>query len=319
MSPFHPDLAVGRFIPPFSFGPRLARLARKGTPGPPSPSDGVEVEELTVPGPPGAPEVLLRVFRPTRSPGAPADRVPALLWVHGGGLIVGSPGIDDRTNIKFARELGIVVAAVRYRLAPDSPAPAAVEDVYAGLLGLVADADRLGVAVDRIAVGGASAGGGLAAAAVLLAHDRGEVRPAFQLLVYPMLDDRTVTRTDLDTRHVRVWTQKSNRYGWTSYLGRDPGGADVSPYAAAARREDLSGLPPAWIGVGSLDLFHDEDLTYARRLNDAGVRCAFYLVPGAFHGFDALFGKAGVSMEFWREQARALREGLGLPSVPGRD
>lgn len=123
-----------------------------------------------------------------------------------------------------------------------------------------------------------------------------------------MLDDRTVTRTDLDTRNGRVWTPRSNRYGWTSHLGQPPGGPNVSPYAAPARREDLSGLPPAWIGVG--DLFHDDDVDYARRLVAAGVQCELEVVPGAFHGFDSLYETAGVSRGFWRSQADALRRAL---------
>ena len=238
MSAFHPDLAIGRFIPKLSFGPRTSRLARRRTTGP---GPGVTVGELLVPGPDGGPEVSLRIIRPIVAPGP----LPALLWIHGGGLIIGSPEQDDRTTIAFARELGIAVAAVRYRLAPDHRAPAAVEDTYAGLRGLVANAAALGVDADRIAIGGASAGGGLAAALALLAHDRGEIRPVFQLLVYPMLDDRTVTRTDLDTRNVRAWTPKSNRYGWTSYLGVEPGSPGVSPYASPARRDPA--LSRAWV------------------------------------------------------------------------
>nr|WP_277347764.1 MULTISPECIES: alpha/beta hydrolase [unclassified Streptomyces] len=273
---------------------------------PAGPGTGVRVRELVVPGPKGAPPVSLRVFQPTGLQTA----VPALLWVHGGGLVFGAPEQDDRTNAAFVRELGITVAAVRYRLAPDHPAPAAVEDAYAALHGLVERASDLHVDIDRIAIGGASAGGGIAAALALLAHDRREFRPVLQLLVYPMLDDRTTTRTDLDDLDVRLWTPKSNRYGWSAYLGDTVGGPDVSPYAAAARREDLTGLPPAWIGVGTLDLFHDEDIEYARRLCDSGVSCELHIVPGAFHGFDQAFPKAGVSREFWRRQARALESGL---------
>lgn len=305
----HPDLTTVRWLPRFSYGPRLTRLSRRMPPRPRRSGPGVRIEELLVPGPPGGPDVTLRMFRPT-TPAAVAAPVPALFWIHGGGLIFGSAEQDDRSNIGFVHELGIAVAAVRYRFAPEHPAPAAVEDAYAGLVGLTDAADRLGIDPTRIAIGGASAGGGLTAALALLAHDRGRVRPRFQLMVYPMLDDRTVVRTDLDLRHVRVWTAQSNRYGWTSYLGREPGGADVSPYAAAARREDLSGLPPAWIGVGSLDLFHDEDVTYAARLTEAAVDCELSVVPGAFHGFDALFPNAPVSRDFWHRQADALRRNL---------
>ncbi|MGY1618136.1 alpha/beta hydrolase [Geodermatophilus sp. SYSU D00691] len=312
-TPFHPDLAIARFLPRLSYGPRSARVMRslRGRPG--RPPAGVTVEQLDVPGPDG--EVPLRLFRPAGQQ-APA---PALLWIHGGGLVFGAPEQDDRSNAAFARELGITVAAVRYRLAPDHRAPAAVEDVYAGLAGLVARAGELGIDPERVAIGGASAGGGLAANLAHLAHDRGEVRPAFQLLVYPMLDDRTVGRTSVDPRHLRLWTAKSNRYGWGAYLGREPGGPDAPPYAVAARRHDLTGLPPAWIGVGSLDLFHDEDLEYARRLQEAGVPCEVHVVPGAFHGFDMVFRRAGVTTAFWGEQARALRAALLPTSEVGDD
>lgn len=305
---FHPDLARGRFIPKTSFGPVTSAIMRRLTAPGADPGADVTVRELVVPGPHGAPDVSLRVFQPVGI----RSSMPVLLWIHGGGLVIGSPEQDDRTNAAFARELGITVAAVRYRLAPAHRAPAAVEDAYAGLAGIVAMADELGIDVDRIAVGGASAGGGIAAALVLLAHDRGDIPICFQLLVYPMLDDRTPDRLDHDTRNVRVWTPGSNRFGWTSYVGEGRGGAEVSEYWAAARRRDLRGLPPAWIGVGTLDLFHDEDVDYARRLRETGVDCETFIVPGAFHGFDALFSKAGVSQDFWAEQARALRAGLRL-------
>ncbi|MDQ0751829.1 acetyl esterase/lipase [Streptomyces africanus] len=306
MSAFHPDLTLARFLPKMSYGPVTSGIMRSLKPRPTAPGTDLTVQEIVVPGPKGAPSVSLRVFQPT---GLKAT-APALLWIHGGGLIFGAPEQDDRTSIAFARQLGITVAAVRYRRASDSPAPAAVEDAYAALRGLVARASELHIDVDRIAIGGASAGGGIAAALALLAHDRAEIRPVFQLLVYPMLDDRTTTRTDLDARNMRLWTPQSNRYGWSSYLGDAVAGPDVSPYAAAARREDLTGLPPAWIGVGTLDLFHDEDVEYARRLSDSNVPCELHIVPGAFHGFDAVFPKADVSQQFWRRQARALDAAL---------
>ncbi len=306
---FHPDLARGRFIPRFSFGERSSRLMRSLRPRPMAPGAGVEIREIVVTGPTGAPDVSMRVFAPS----ALMNDAPALLWLHGGGLVLGAPEQDDATNSAFARELGITVAAVRYRLAPQHPAPAALEDAYAGLLGLVARAGDLHVAPDRIAIGGASAGGGIAAALALLAHDRGEVRPAFQLLVYPMLDDRTVTRGGPAPRNARMWTPKSNRFAWTAYLGSAVGGPEVSPYAAAARRTDLTGLPPAWIGVGSLDLFHDEDVDYANRLRAAGVDCELLVIPGAFHGFDAVFRNAGVTRDFHQRQRQALGAALGRP------
>jgi len=303
MSAFHPELAAARFIPNFTWGPRLARLANRGEQKSGRIPDDVIVEDVTVPGPEGAPDVSVRLYRPRES-GAP---MPALLWIHGGGFIIGSPIQDERTNIAFVRNLGITVAAVTYRLGPEHPAPAALEDAYAALRWLFANADDRGIDATRIAVGGASAGGGLAAGLVLLAHDRAEVTPAFQLLVYPMLDDRTVLRDNLDTSGVRVWSPGSNRYGWTTYLGHEPGSPETSEYAAPARRADLTGLPPTWIGVGTLDLFHDEDLDYAQRLADAGVPTEMLVVHGAFHGFDGLFKRTEVAKEFWRAQARALR------------
>jgi acetyl esterase/lipase len=304
MSIFHPDLAAGRFIPKTSFGPRITAFIRSRSPKGMETAPGVQISVVSVPGPAGP--VELRIFRPNDVE-APT---PALLWIHGGGMVIGNPEQDDVFTSAFARELGITVAAVRYRLAPQHTAPAAVEDAYAGLTGLVANAAALGIDTARIAIAGASAGGGVAAALAQLAHDRGEVPIAFQLLIYPMLDDRTVIRTDMDTRNVRVWTPKSNRFGWSSYLGVEPGSAVVPPYAAAARRDDLRGLPPAWIGVGSLDLFHDEDVEYARRLSDAGVACELRIIDGAFHGFDAIFSKTDVAAQFHEEQVVALRAAL---------
>ena len=310
MSAFHPELRLGRFIPRFTFGPRLAALARLGETRPARvpvlPDVRIEDVSFTGPGGPG----FMRLYRP----GALRTPAPALLWTHGGGYILGRPEQDERTNVALARELGITVAAVRYRLAPQHPAPAAVQDAYAGLSYLHENADRLGIDRGRIAVGGASAGGGLAASLAIYAHDRGRIPVAFQLLVYPMLDDRTALRTDLDTRHVRIWTHRSNVFGWTSYLGHAPGRDGVSPYAAPARREDLRGLPPAWIGVGDIDLFHDEDLAYARRLQGSGVPCTVYEVPGAFHAFDVLFRNTQVARAFFQEQVRALREALFTPA-----
>ncbi|MEL4319273.1 alpha/beta hydrolase [Leifsonia sp. YIM 134122] len=306
MSAFHPDLAIARYVPKFSFGPRLARLMQKAKPRVPDAPADVVIENVTVPGPAGAGPVSLRVYRPRSLKGA----APALFWIHGGGFISGSPEQDEASSIGFARYLGITVVALRYRLAPGHPSPAAVEDAYAGLRWVISHADERGIDPSRIAIGGASAGGGLAAGLVLYAHDKGEVAPAFQLLVYPMLDDRTVLRTDMDTRNVRIWSPGSNRFGWTSYLGAEPGSDGVSHYAAPARREDLAGLPPAWIGVGTLDLFHDEDLAYAARLEESGVPCEVVTIPGAPHGFDAVFRKANVSREFWRMQAEVLKRAL---------
>jgi acetyl esterase/lipase len=224
---------------------------------------------------------------------------PALLWMHGGGYVTGDAAQDDDLCRRFARELGATVAAVNYRLAPEHPYPAPVEDCYDALSWLAA---LPGVDPARVAIGGASAGGGLTAALALLVRDRGEIPVAAQVLVYPMLDDRTTQRTDLDHPGLRLWNPSSNRFGWQAYL-RDAD-RDV---AVPARREDLTGLPPAWIGVGTLDLFHDEDLAYAERLRAAGVACEVMVVPGAFHGFDGIAPRAEVSRAFFDSQCEVLK------------
>jgi acetyl esterase/lipase len=232
-----------------------------------------------------------------------------LLWIHGGGFVIGDAEIDREGIIAFVRELGIAVASVNYRLAPQHPFPAPMDDCYSALHWLSTHASSLGLRNDRIAVGGASAGAGLAAGLALLAHDRREVAVAFQLLIYPMLDDRTATRNDPDASKRRLWDSRSNVYGWTSYLNQAPGSPNVSPYASPARRVDLEDLPPAWIGVGTCDLFHDEVVTYARRLKEAGVPCTLRIVEGAFHGFD-LCRKAEVVHTFRRDYVAALRSKL---------
>ena len=231
----------------------------------------------------------------------------ALLWIHGGGYVLGTAARDDPVCRQFAAEAGVLVASVEYRLAPEHPFPAALDDCYTALRWLSARPD---VDPARIAIGGSSAGGGLAAALTILAHERGEVPVAFQLLVYPMLDDRTAARADLDESRFRMWNNKSNRLAWQAYTGREPGQDGVPPLAAPARYEDLSGLPAAWVGVGTLDLFFDEDLAFAERLRVAGVDCEFVAVPGAFHGFDYVVGRSPVALDFRAAQVRALRVGL---------
>ncbi|MCV7281624.1 alpha/beta hydrolase [Mycolicibacterium flavescens] len=252
-----------------------------------------DVEALTLPS-----GVGVRLFRPAGATG----RGPALLWIHGGGYVIGHPGQDDDLCRRFARRLGATVAAVDYRLAPEHPYPAPLEDCYAALKWLAA---LPSVDPARVAIGGASAGGGLAAALALLARDRGEVPLAAQLLVYPMLDDRTVDRAELDKPGLRLWNQTSNKFGWSAYLG------DADPEVAVpARRQDLTGLPPAWVGVGTFDLFHDEDLAYAERLKAAGVPCEVEVVEGAFHGFDGVAPKASVSQRFFDSQCAMLQGAL---------
>ena len=287
----HPDLRrVARFAPRQIVYPWSLPLLRRLPVANRSSDDGVDVVDL----PSGA---GARLYRPT----AAAAPTAALLWIHGGGYLLGSPEQDDALCRRYVQRLGIVVAAARYRLAPEHPYPIPLEDCYTVLTWL---AGLPGVDADRIAIGGASAGGGLAAALGFLARDRGEVSPVLQVLSYPMLDDRTVG-PDLDKPGFRLWNTRSNRFGWTSYLG----GADPA-VAVPARRTDLAGLAPAWLGVGTLDLFCAEDLAYAARLNAAGVECEVHEVPGAFHGFDGLAPKAAVSQAYFDSTCASLRRAL---------
>ena len=268
--------------------------------------EGVTSQDEFVPGSQGDPAVRVRVYRPNDRPG----ELPALLWIHGGGYVMGDIEQDDRLMKQMVKRIDCVTVSVDYRLAPEHPFPAPVEDCYAGLKWLFAHAGELGVKPSRIAIGGASGGGGLAAGLALLARDRGEVPVAFQLLIYPMIDDRNVTPASYAITDPRMWNRESNRLGWKAYLGRDGGGADVSPYAAAARATDLRNLPPAYIPVGALDLFVDENIEYAQRLIEAGVPTELHVYPGAFHGFDLFAPSAGVSKQFKADRDSALKRAL---------
>lgn len=288
---FHPDLRViAHLLPRGAFNgrtlPVIRALTRLQARRPPK---NAEVAGL----PSG---ISVRLHRPPH----PDNAGGALLWIHGGGYVIGSAAQDDRLCRRFADRLGVPVAAVDYRLAPKHPYPAALEDCYEALAWLT----RLpGIDPTRVAIGGASAGGGLTAALALLARDRGELAPLFQLMVYPMVDDRSCDRPGVRNRRYRMWNPNTNRLGWTAYLnGADP------QVAVPSRHDDLSDLAPAWIGVGTLDPLHDENVEYARRLEDAGVACDLDIVTGAFHGFDIVAPFAGVSRAFFDRQCEVLRK-----------
>jgi acetyl esterase/lipase len=267
----------------------------------------VTVRERHVPGPEGAPDIRILLYQPTTQT---AQSTAALLWLHGGGYVSGSVDLEDIRARAMAAELGCVMVSVDYRLAPETPFPGALEDCYAVLRWLYANAGELGVDTGRLAVGGGSAGGGLAAALALLARDRGEVPLIFQVLIAPMLDDRTVT---LDPPHPYtgefIWTRESNRFGWAALLGQEPGSDGISPYAAAARAENLARLPPTFIAVGALDLFLEEDMEYARRLIRAGVPTELHVFPGVYHGFQ-MVPSAWVTQAVARDQISAIRRAL---------
>jgi acetyl esterase/lipase len=285
-NPFHPELRRhARFLPRTLVTPTTVKVF----------SVVARLRKSPVPNGSG-----IRLHRPSGA----AGRGPALLWIHGGGYVLGRAAQDDGLCRRFARELGITVAAVEYRLAPAHPYPAPPEDCYAALMSL---AGLPSVDEHRIAVAGASAGGGLAAALALLARDRREIALAAQLLLYPMLDDRTAARPDPDAKYRRLWNNTSNGLGWRAYLG------DHAPEAAVpARQRDLSGLPMTWIGVGTLDVLYDEAVVYAQRLRAADVPCELEAVPGAFHGFDAVVPKTGVASGFFASQCDQLRRALAV-------
>ncbi len=285
---------------------RAALAARRGALAVPQ-MPGLRSEWLTVPGPAGAPDVRVAMHRPA----AEKWPLPAILHIHGGGYVIGAATLEDIASRALVDALGCAIFSVDYRLAPETAHPGPVEDCYAALCYVVANAGALGVDTTRLGIMGESAGGGIAAGLALLARDRGGPGLAFQHLIYPMLDDRTCVAADPHPYTGEfVWGLAQNRYGWAALLGQEPGGADVSPYAAAARAADLSGLPPAFMAVGALDLFLEENLEYARRLTRAGVPVELHVYPGAYHGFQ-LAADARVTQAANRDSVAALRRALG--------
>jgi acetyl esterase/lipase len=237
-----------------------------------------------VPGENGEPDVVVRVHR-ARSAAA-TDALPCLYSIHGGGYVMGSFAMDDPMFDRLCPTHGVVGVSVEYRLAPETAYPGPLEDCYRGLKWTHEQAADLGIDATRIGIRGVSAGGGLAAALALLARDRGEVPVAFQLLDCPMLDDRQITASSRQDG-LPVWSRESNTYGWRSYLG-DLYGRDDLPYTATPGRatvDELRGLPPEFVSVGSVDGFLDEDVDYALRLNRAGVPAELHVYPGACHGY----------------------------------
>jgi acetyl esterase/lipase len=264
---------------------------------------GVVIEDRTVPGPDSSSDVTLRIYRPEKQSG----RLPSLLWIHGGGYMLGEIDQEDLTAKQFTLAANCAVVSVGYRLAPEHPYPAPLEDCYTSLKWLSAHARDLRVDPSRIAIGGASAGGGLAAGLALLARDRAEVKTIFQLLVYPMINDCNIVPAGDFLSDTLFWTRDNNLTGWRSYLGGEPGGVGISCYAAAYRAESLAELPPAYIAVGDIDLFAEEDVEYARRLIAAGVATELHVYPGACHAFDMLVPGADVSKRFTADIHRALK------------
>jgi acetyl esterase/lipase len=275
-------------------------VARFNTAGP---NPAIDRSDHRAPGVPGHPHVLLRVFRPAAADGV----LPCLYWTQGGGFVLTKPDLDDQYCEALAEKHGCVVISVDWRRAPEHPFPAAAEDCYAGLAWAVRNAAQLRIDPTRVVIGGYSSGGGLTAALALLVRDRREFTVAHQLLIYPMLDDTNSTPSSFAVTDSQVWNRASNQIAWHCYLGDALETGNVSPYAAPARMEDLSGLPPATVLTGELDLFADEDIRYAQRLTHAGVTTELHVYPAAHHGFDRLLPSATVSQRFIADRDAALR------------
>ena len=242
----------------------------------------ITADEIRVESAFGAKPIRVLTYRPVKS----GNPLPTFVHIHGGGFVMGAPEMKDVENRLLASELRCAIYSVDHRLAPEAPHPAPLEDIYSVFTWLHANAGQLGLDPARIGIKGESGGGGFAAAAALYARDQQGPKFAFQHLIYPMIDDRTAVRKNLHP-HVGefVWTQENNYFGWRSLLDREPGSAGVSPYAAASRAADVSGLPPTYLSVGGLDLFLEENMTYADRLSRAGVPIEFHMYPRAYHGF----------------------------------
>jgi acetyl esterase/lipase len=280
----------------------------RATPDVPAlPPPALQPEFRTIPGPKGAPDVrVMMIDGSGRQTGK-----PVYLHMHGGGFVTGRLTRNPGAQQMLAQQAGCLLVSVDYRLAPETRFPGALEDNYAALRWLHANADALGIDRKRIAIGGDSAGGGHAAMLAIAARDRGEFPIAFQLLVFPMLDDRTGS-TVMPPHHVGTigWNAASNRFGWASLLGQAPGLASVPAGSVPARERDLAGLPPTFIAVGGLDLFVAEDIAYAERLNAAADSVELLVVPGAFHAFQVVVPEARVSRQFKAAIVAALRRGL---------
>ena len=273
------------------------------------PDPTVAIEEFLVPGHEGGPAVAVRVYRP----GNLGPNPGALYWVHGGGMVLGSAERDDAACAQRAVSHRAIVASVDYRLAPEHPYPAPIHDCFAGLVWFASKAHEFGFDPARLAIGGASAGGGLAAGTALFSRDHGGPALCFQLLVYPMLDHRNITPSSHAILDRRVWHRNANLFGWNAYVGDAAGSTDagaVPIYASPSMADDLSGLPPTYINIGDLDMFLDEDVAYALSVGRAGVPCELHVYPGAFHGAASFVVHSPLSHRWSADETAALERAL---------
>ena len=266
------------------------------------PNENVVTEDCEIPGPEDAPPVGLRIYRPKAASGV----LPGIFFIHGGGMIMGSVEGENLKAAELCEAIQAVVVSVEYRLAPEHPHPAPVQDCYAALKWMAQNADELAFDVDRLAVVGGSAGGGLTIATTMMARDKGFPRICFQMPLYPMIDDRNETPSSYEIMDVGVWDREGNVEAWQWYLG----GKSADNYAAPARAENLAGLPPTFIDVGELDLFRDEDIQFAARLIQAGVPTELHVYPGAYHASEVFAPEAALSQSILARRTEALLRAL---------
>ncbi|MFI6309584.1 alpha/beta hydrolase [Nocardia fusca] len=266
------------------------------------PDNRVVTDNRMVPGPAEAPDVPVRIYRPAGIEG----ELPGLLFIHGGGMVISDIDGEDLAATRLCAEVGAVVVSTGYRKAPENPYPAQLEDCYASLIWMVKSAAELGIDIDRVGVYGGSAGGNLTIAVSMLARDKGFPALRFMMPIYPMVDDRNETPSSHQITDIGIWDRSANIEAWSWFLAGQP----ADGYAAPARAEDLARLPPAFIDVGELDLFRDEDIAFTQRLVQAGVPTEFHLYPGAYHGSETFAPAAALSQQIWATRIRALRAAL---------
>jgi len=253
-------------------------------------------------------EMLVKIYEPIERN---RDKLPAMLWIHGGGFVMGHPDMDDLLCERFVQTANCVVVSVDYRLAPEHPYPAAIEDCYAGLVWMTAEAPSLGIDVKRVAIAGASGGGGLTAALALMARDKGGPSIIFQMPLYPMLDNRNETPSSYEITDAHAtWSRSNNLTAWRMYLGEEKDTNELSPYAVPSRADNLAGLPPTYTCIGQLDLFRDETFDYVTRLAQAGVDVEMNLYPGSFHCFEVFVPEAEVSQRASQNYLDAMARAL---------
>ena len=266
------------------------------------PIDNIVIEDRNIAAPDALLELVVRIYKPTGVSGG----LPGIFFIHGGGMIMGSIETENHKAAMLCETIQSIVVSVEYRLAPENPHPAQVQDCYEALVWMSKNAAELGFDADRLAIVGGSAGGGLAIATALMARDQEFPKLSFQMANYPMIDDRNETPSSKEITDVGIWDRKANIEAWDWYLG----GKNADEYAAPARAKDLSGLPPTFIDVGELDLFRDEDIEFAKRLLQAGVTTELHVYPGAYHASESFAPEAELSKQIWTKGIEALKRAL---------